>query len=176
MQSKIVRLLLVLTAGAFVAGAQQARAQEHPEHPAQTKEHPEHPAEHAEHPEHPGSSAELTMDTLGDAIEMFATHLGELEGGYFCVYDEEAGEPLALTLKKVHRERLASLGDGVYFACADFDATNGKVYDLDIFMQQTEGGHFMGLMPTKVTVHKENGVARYTWQEKDGVWSMKAAD
>ena len=104
---------------------------------------------------------------------MLVASLSTLQGGHFCVYDKVDDAPLALTLDKVHRERLASLGDGVYFACADFKATNGNTYDLDVFMTQQEGGIFNGLMPTQVTVHKKEGKARYTWYEEGGIWKMK---
>ena len=131
------------------------------------------PAVAQEHPEHPSSDAELTKDSLGDAIEMLVASMEELQGGYFCVFDDANNTPLALTLDKVHRERLASLGDGVYFACADFKAVNGGTYDLDIFMTQESGGMFNGFMPTRVTVHKQDGEARYTWYEESGAWKMK---
>ncbi|MDP6529537.1 MAG: hypothetical protein QF819_01295 [Gemmatimonadota bacterium] len=135
---------------------------EHPEHPG---EHPEHPGEH---PEHPGSPREVSLEELGDSIEAYVAAQSALLGGFFLVWDTQAKEALALELVKVHRERLASLGDDVYFACADFRATNGKIYDLDIFMK--DNGE--ALETTQVTVHKEEGVARYGWVEKGGVWSM----
>ena len=64
-------------------------------------------------------------------------------------------------------DRLTGLGNDVYFACADFQASNGKVYDLDIFMN---GKSSENLGVTKIIVHKEDGVQRYSWREKDGVW------
>jgi hypothetical protein len=142
---------------------------EHPEHP----EHPEE-AEHKEHPEHPEGHAEVTIEQLGDAIEAWVAWDSELHGGYLLVRDSEAKETLELELDKVHRERLSALGDGVYFACADFKASNGHVYDLDVFMQDGKGSPFHGLFPTEVTVHKKDGKARYTWHEADGVWTKKA--
>jgi len=148
-------------------GAMSVTAQE-------PKEHPEHPeGASAEHPE---STAALTKDSLGDAIEMLVASFSELQGGYYCVYDDVDGTALALTLDKVHRERLASLGNGVYFACADFTATNGTTYDLDIFMTESDSGMFNGLMPTEVAVHKLDGEARYTWMEQDGTWTKKDAE
>ena len=165
------RILLFVALGSFLCVSQSALAQEHPEHPKDAKA-----AEHPEHPADAQSKVALSKDSLADAIEMLVAHKSEIDGGYFCVYDKKAKEALALTLDKVHRERLASLGDGVYFACADFKATNGKTYDLDVFMKASEHGPFNGLMPTQVTVHKENGEARYTWQENSGIWSMKSVD
>ena len=87
------------------------------------------------------------------------------------MYDKTAGEPLVLTLLKVHKERLATVGEGVYFACADFVTPTGKIYDLDIFMQGPDKDH---LAVTEISVHKEAGKARYTWYEKGGIWSKKS--
>jgi uncharacterized protein involved in copper resistance len=168
-----------------------AFAQEHPEHPAKKdeakKEHPEHPAkqdaaakkEHpankaaakAEHPEHPNTgAAEVTKETMAEAITGYVGKDAALKGGYFCVYDTKANMPLALTLDKVHQDKLAKVSDGLFFACCDFKATNGTMYDLDFFMKSTP----MGLRVSEVAVHKESGKPRYGWVEKNGVWSKQA--
>ncbi len=141
----------------LITGSVSASAQEHPT---------EHPSEHPS--EHPTSDqAEVTRETLADAIIEYVNNESDLKGGFFLVYDKEQGEALALKLDKVHKERLATLGHGVYFACADFNATDGNVYDLDIFMKDSEHG----LEVSDISVHKKNGKARYGWVEKDGVWS-----
>ncbi len=131
----------------------------------------EHPSEHpSEHPkEHPASKAEVSKESLAEAITGYVNKESELKGGFFVVYDDVAKEPLALTLDKVHKERLATLGKGVYFACADFAATNGKMYDLDIFMEDDHGE----MEVTEINVHKVDGNARYSWVEKGGIWSKK---
>lgn len=143
---------------------------------AAQKEHPEHPEDKdkKEHPEHPEGAVELSKDTLADAIQSFVEWDAGLHGGYLFVRDAVDDETLALTLDKVHRERLASLGGGVYFACADFQATNGNVYDLDVFMTESPGGAFHGLVPTEISVHKKEGAARYGWVEEEGVWKKQA--
>ena len=134
----------------------------------------DHPAEHpAEHPEHPKTPVvELTVDQLSDAIQSYVDHDSELKGGYFMVYDDVNNEGLALTMVKIHKDRLSNIGGDVYFCCADFKATNGKIYDLDIFMH---GDTADDLTIDSITVHKEKGVARYTWYEKGGSWHMKPA-
>ncbi len=131
--------------------------------------------EHPEHPSHGAAPVEVTMEMLGDAIEAYVAWDSELHGGFFYVRDARDGVDLALKLDMVHRARLASLGNGVYFACADFQATNGHVYDLDVFMEAKPGGPFHGLVPTEVSVHKKDGAARYRWAEKNGVWTKAAA-
>ncbi|MCI0695121.1 hypothetical protein L0337_24315 [candidate division KSB1 bacterium] len=141
--------------------------------PKPRKEHPEHPGgEHpSEHPsEHPTAQAkEVTKESLAEAITSYINKDAELKGGYFCTYDPEAKAVLVLTLDKVHQDKLAKVSEGVYFACCDFKATNGKMYDLDFFMKATDSG----LQVSEVTIHKESGKPRYGWVEKDGVWSKQ---
>ncbi len=73
---------------------------------------------------------------------------------------------LNLKLLKVHDDKLAALGDHTYFACADFEAEDGVVYDLDIFMK---GESVEVLKPDEVTLHKKDGSERYTWIEVEGI-------
>ncbi len=134
----------------------------------------EHPEEHAEeHPEEHHASVtrpEMSKEELAEAVQDYVARDSALKGGYFLVYDKEAGESLALSLLKVHKERLSTIGHGVYFACADFKTPEGKVYDLDIFMKGPDKDH---LAVTEVSVHKEDGVERYTWYEEGGVWKKR---
>jgi len=134
------------------------------------QEHPqEHPAEHPqEHPaEHPSEAITIDKDNLAVAIEQFVEQDAALKGGYFLVVDDKTGEVLKLKLDLVHKERLASLGDNTYFACADFKTPKGKTYDLDIFMK---GKDLDDLKVTEIMIHKEKGKERYTWEESEGVW------
>jgi len=127
----------------------------------------------AEHPkEHPSSKkhSKVTKENMAEAIEAYVKTESDLKGGYFLVYDKKAGQALVLTLKLVHKERFSKIGKNTYFACADFETPEGKVYDLDIFMQ---GPNKDELVVTQITVHKEAGVARYTWHKVGGVWKMK---
>ena len=64
-------------------------------------------------------------------------------------------------------DRLTGLGNDTYFACADFQATNGKLYDLDIFMTGISQDN---LVVSKINIHKESRVARYGWQNQRGIW------
>jgi len=187
-KTRILTCLLVIT-GVLLFGV-VAFAQEHPEHPAKKdekkehpakpeakKEHPEHPEkaaaakkEHPEHQEHPKAAATMvTKEMMTEAITGHIKIDAALKGGYYCVYDAKSKMPLALTLDKVHLDKLAKVSEGLYFACSDFKATNGTMYDLDFFMKSTPGG----LMVSEVAVHKEAGKPRYGWVEKDGIWSKQ---
>ena len=127
--------------------------------------------------EHPTSSItpqivqgeKITMQNLARAIEDFVEADIILRGA-FLVIDPKTNSVLKLRLKKVHKERLSHVGEDIYFACADFNAENGKVYDLDIFLHGTNTDN---LTVTEISVHKEDGTARYSWQEENGIWSKK---
>jgi hypothetical protein len=108
---------LAIVASALVAG------------PVTAQEHPEHPHDSAV-PDDP-----VTLSQLADAITAYVEDDTELKGGYFLVYDDVNDEVLQLRLVQVHEERLSSLGDDTYFACADFATPDGTVYDIDVFMQ-----------------------------------------
>lgn len=115
------------------------------------------------------SRSPLTKEALAVAIKAHIEDATKAQGGHFHVEDHKAGVTLELNLDKVHEERLATMGDGVYFACSDFKGTDGKMYDVDFFMKDADDG----LVMTELYVHKEDGVARYTWHENNGVWSRK---
>ena len=136
----------------------------------------EHPTG-AKKAEHPSASItpqivqgeKITLQNLARAIESFVEADINLRGA-FLIIDPRTNEVLKLNLQKVHKERLSHIGDDVYFACADFNADNGKVYDLDIFLR---GKNTDGLTVTEISVHKEDGTARYGWQEENGIWTKK---
>lgn len=159
----------------------QKKEKEHPqeaEHPAEVKpqEHPEegeHPAE-AEHPEggaeHPVSERPTpTIETVAVYLEGYVAKKASQEGGWMKIRDERANTTLKLKLDKIHRERLARTDKGTFFVCADFKTPEGKVYDLDFWVKDTQEG----LTVTETTIHKEEGKPRYMWVEEDGIWSQK---
>ncbi len=157
-----MKLLVAVAAAALIALGTSAWAQEHPEHPKQDQKQ----AQEAKPAEKP-----MTLDELADAITAYIVQDTKLKGGYFLVYDAEEKRPLTLKLDHVHKERLASLGGGVYFACTDMKTDDGMVYDLDFFMKQTPRGP----ETTEVSIHKKAGKPRYGWKEEDGVWKKVKA-
>ena len=145
--------IAIVTAGLLVYTG--VKAQEHPEHPTNAPAKMEMKKE------------TVTIPMLSKAIHDYVADDAKLKGGFFLVYDPMDKKVLQLTLAKVHEEKLATLGDGVYFACADFQTLDGHLYDLDVFMKGTD----KKLETSEVTVHKVDGKPRYNWAEKDGVWS-----
>jgi len=138
----------------------------------QTTEHPENPdeAEHPEETEHPKKKkAPVTIEGVALYLEGYVVEKAAEGDGWMKVPDDKTGKDLSLRLDKIHRDRLSKTDDGTYFVCADFKERGGKMYDLDFWVKDTDEG----LSVTETTVHKEEGVQRYTWIEKDGVWSRK---
>ena len=125
-------------------------------------EHPEHPSEQPNTVKKP----KLTISELAIAIENYINNDLALKGGFY-VFDKNNNEILDLSLIKIHKERLSNIGGDTYFACADFKASNGKIYDLDVFMT---GKSQINLDVTEINVHKENGKARYLWENQQGIW------
>jgi hypothetical protein len=159
MKAKI--LAAAIAAAFLVWNAHPATAQEHPtEHPGGG----EHPTEHPS--EHPSSKVRLSTETLAKAIEDFIAKDAALKGGWFTIWDAKAQKPLAFRLERVHKDRLASIGGGVYFACCDLKTPEGKTYDLDFFLEDTPEG----LVVTEISIHKEEGQPRYGWKEENGIW------
>jgi hypothetical protein len=142
-------------------------AQEHP------REHPSEPP--SEHPkEHPVSisTQAVSKESLSSAVREHVAAI-TLEEGAYTFTDNVENKALNLKLLKVHDDKLAALGDHTYFACADFEAEDGVVYDLDIFMK---GETVEALVPEEVTLHKKDGSERYTWIEVEGIWHKAEAD
>ena len=73
---------------------------------------------------------------------------------------------LALDLVKVHDDRFSSLSGNKYFACVDMKGKDGRMYDIDFFMNVQPGK----LSVTETSVHKINGKALYNWKQEGGVW------
>ena len=152
--------IVAITAVALLVLGTNVLAQEHPEHPKQGEKQAEQAPE-----------MKMTLDELADAITSYIAEDSKLKGGYFLVFDTLEKKPLALKLDKVHKERLAGLGDGVYFACTDMKASDGVMYDLDFFMKKNADG----IETTEVSIHKKSGKPRYGWKEESGVWKKVKA-
>ena len=69
-------------------------------------------------------------------------------------------------------DRLSALGDGRYFASADFKGRDGHTYDVDVFMRPHSEA---GFVPTDVLVHTQDGKARFEWAEQNGGWAQVPA-
>ena len=124
---------------------------------APAKEHP------AEHP-----TAKKKTVTKADISAGIKSHIAnkvkEGNGAYRMDYE---GNELALTLIKVHEDRLAQLDNGQHFACTDLKGSDGNTYDVDFFLK----GHAGAMKVIEATLHKINDERLYRWKQKeDGHW------
>jgi hypothetical protein len=129
---------------------------------AQAAEHPAHNAPGVV--EDPANTADLSA-----GIKDYVESTTKLSGGKFTFYDGVDKKPLALTLVRIHDDKISYLNreSGTAFFCADFKNEDGEMYDLDFIMTAKD----KELEPVEVLLHKHEGVERYAWVETDGVWS-----
>ena len=107
-----------------------------------------------------------TLEVVAQFLEGYASQQASAHDGWMQVKDVEADQTLKLRLDKVHRERLSKTGEKSYFVCADFKNPEGKRYDLDFWVK----GDGEKLVVSDTTIHKVDGVPRYIWVEREGLW------
>jgi hypothetical protein len=156
--SMITRFIIAVVLGLFLTPVMPAVAEEHP-----TKEG-EHPKEH---PKKDAAGAEVTTAEISAGIKKHIEAESKKDGKFHARHE---GKDLALTLVKVHDDRLSSLGDGKHFACVDMKAADGTTYDLDFFLAGKPGS----MKVTETSVHKVNDKPFYDWKEEGGVWKKVA--
>ena len=133
----------------------------------------EHPAEHpTTTPPKAESKSKVTLEEVATYIESYVKD--HSKDGIFSVIDKSANKDLSLKLDKIYRKRLSKIGPDMFFVCADFNSVDGKLYDLDFFVQGTSK-KTLRVLEDKTSVHKENGKERYTWtfNVKKGIWEQK---
>lgn len=157
------KLIIVAAIALFLTLGLSVRAQEHPEHP-QKKEKKEHP----EKGKVEGKQVSKADISAGIKKHIAAEEKKASDGKLHINYE---GNDLALSLIKVHDDRLSDLGDGKYFACVDMKRTDGKTYDIDFFLDGEPGN----MKVTDTGVHKIDGKPLYDWKEENGKWKKVSA-
>lgn len=102
---KAVQFLVII----FLFSSLIVVAQEHPEHPKDKKE-----------------AHQLTIEEFADAVDAYVARETKMNEGYFLVKDKKQNTILQMELIKIHKDKLAALGDSTYFVCADFKGTDGN--------------------------------------------------
>jgi hypothetical protein len=121
--------------------------------------------EHPEHPEAGGATKQVSTTDISAGIKKhITTETNKSDGKFHVSYQ---GQDLALSLIKVHDDRLQDLGGGKYFACVDMKGTDGKTYDIDFFLTGQPGK----MNVTDTSVHKIDGKPLYNWKEENGKWN-----
>ena len=131
------------------------------EHPGSAVEHPGKDVKKAPAGEHPGHA--ITADFVKKAIEKHVDAQAKAQGGVFQVKDAKLNKTWKLKLAKIHDPVRMFEKDGktIYFACSDFNSTEGsEVLDIDFWM--VPKGHELEVTDTKI--HKVNGEPRYGYE------------
>lgn len=159
----IVGLLLALAvpiawAGEHPSGSEHPTGQEHPSggktHKKKKKKSKKSWVKHA-----------ATMKAFVHAVE---GHVGmkSADEGSFTVYDKTLDKTWELKLVRIHKNRIARLGENKFFACADFKtAAKGEETKIDLDFFVTREGEDWNV--DEVLVHKINGKPRYTYNAKN---------
>ena len=104
---------------------------------------------------------EPTAEELRQTIRDHITTTTQKQGA-FTIRDSVTKNTRTLTLVRVH-ERVGKTGD-YYYSCTDMrDVASGELLDLD-FDVEAEAGR---LSVVDVRIHKLDGKARYTYDDKD---------
>ncbi len=112
----------------------------------------------------------LTAD-IQAGIEKHIADTKARNDGFFPI--QFNGDELRLKLVRVHTEYLANLGPGRHFACVDLATIDGRVFDVDFFLQGEPGA----MTVTETSVHKLNGVPYYLWkQNEDATWRREPVE
>jgi hypothetical protein len=121
--------------------------------------------------EHGGKTAAVpSSEDIRAAMKNYVEAETGYMGGYFEVTDPDIKKVRRLSLIRVH-ERVGKTGD-YYYSCADFkDAGSGEMLDLDLDVEDKDGT----LSVVDVRIHKVEGQARYTYDEKDNRIPLPAA-
>jgi hypothetical protein len=157
------RLSIGVLIALLLAPALSLFAQEHPRAPQQSQSQQLPQTRTGGAPQ--AAMTEATMSTVSNGLKEFIS-------GYSAKSPDKKfhipfqRKDLALDLVKVHDDRFSNLGGNKYFACVDMKGKDGRMYDIDFFMNVQPDK----LTVTQTSVHKINGKPLYNWKEEKGVW------
>jgi hypothetical protein len=165
-----MKRLAVFTLACLFAAPVFVSAGEHPEHPKSKQK-----KEHSKAKKKSRSAKKKgkwvkdspTMKAFVAAVEDYVADKQESEGA-FKVYDNRLDKTWDLELLRIHKKRIARLGEDKFFACADFKEVGRKgkrkTLDLDFFVSRDEDGNFV---VDEIPVHKVQGKPRYTYNKNN---------
>lgn len=171
-----MKRLIIAVLAAVLAAPAIAVAGEHPsEHPTSSrsrkKKRHERPKKKAQK-KGKWVSHKKTMRAFVKSVQGYVK-MKVADEGSFNVYDDKLDKTWELKLVRIHKKRIARLGEDKFFACADFKTVaRGKKtkIDLDFFVTRNDGDFNVD----EVLVHKVGGKARYTYNSKNQRVPVKA--
>ena len=155
-----IRLPINVSIALLLAPALPLRAQDHPRAPQQSQAQ-QLPQARTGAPQ--AAMTEATMSNVSAGLKEFISGYAAKspDKKFHIPYQRK---DLALDLVKVHDDRFSSLGGNKYFACVDMKGKDGRMYDIDFFMNVQPDK----LTVTETSVHKINGKPLYNWKEQKG--------
>lgn len=118
----------------------------------------------------PHAYAEPTPEALRETIRDYIAS-EEKSKGAFEIADERTSDLRQLEFVRVH-ERVGKTGD-YYYSCTDMkDVKTGDLLDLDFDIEDRDGR----LSVANIRFHKDNGIPRYTYDDKDNRVPVPTAD
>lgn len=96
------------------------------------------------------------------AVRRHVRGIAAASGGVFALRDDVLKKRWELKMGRIHQNKLASLGQGRYLACVDFEEDGGgQEVDLDFYALQTKEGWKI----EKTLIHAVRGVPRFAYDE-----------
>ena len=142
---------------------QAARAAEHGGHEhggTATQEHGGSATQQAV--EQPAPVVEPQPEQIRQTIKDYIGSIAAVSYGGFPIEDPVEGKSRTLELVRVHY-RVGKTGE-LYYSCTDMkDANSGQTLDLDFDVRNDQGR--LSVVDTRI--HKVDGKARYTYDDKD---------
>jgi hypothetical protein len=156
------RLGISVLVGFLLAPVMPLLGQDHPR-PPQESQSQQLPQPRTGAPQ--AAMTHATMSGVSDGLKKFISgYAAKSPDNKFHIPFQR--KDLALDLVKVHDDRFSTLGGNKYFACVDMKGNDGRMYDIDFFMNLQPGK----LTVTETSVHKINGKPLYNWKQQGGVW------
>src|SRR5437762_12551737 len=125
----ITRVILAIAIALFFMPATLLFSQEHPQHPTKGG---------AEHAKKGGTEKQVSTADISAGIKQ-NIEAETKKGSDRKFHVTHEGQDLALDLIRVHDDRLQELGGGKYFVCMDMQGTDGKTYEIDVFLTGQPG-------------------------------------
>lgn len=105
------------------------------------------------------------QESYSKTVEKHVKASAKKADGKFLVHDDVLNKDWPLQMVRIHKDRIVELGDGRFFACADFKEKGGSKTPIDLDFYVKKDGDAWKV--EQVLVHKVNGKARYTYNDNN---------
>ncbi|MBI2842278.1 MAG: TlpA family protein disulfide reductase [Armatimonadetes bacterium] len=169
--TKTIIAALLIAAVVITTGCGKRERNPTPEHPSfsmrvsPVSQQAQHPG--ASQESHPAPEAQAkpreVQAMFSGIVEEYVDEVSKKNDGAFVIHDEILGKDWRQKLVRIHRDKIVSLGESRYFACADFEELKGGgKLDLDFYV-----GGAPDWKVAEALIHKVNGTPRYTYNENN---------